>query len=828
MPDYEQDIKALQARLRVLEDENSLLVERAEDLLLLGQISEAIHAEPDIPTMFQLALEKIALFKGVDLVAICLSVDRGWRIEHCYDGRSTEDWSGLFIQPSAVGNALEGPQLLTGEACQTLLGHISPESDQVLFLPFSAEAYGTGCLLLAVSDDKSTVLQQSRDLFSRLLDLLAMNASNRMLLHNYQIANQALGQKLSVQTTELETSEERFRTVIEQAFEAIFLHDNSGRFLQVNQRACDLLGYTKEEMLQMRVSDIDVEFNSEQLAEFLQSFKSERYHQVRSIHRHKDGRQLPVEINVSQVRLGTEEYYLAICRDLTHQAEADKLRHQLDLLLENMPDMILMADVEGRLLYMNRAAKEILGYAHRGPINLTLAELMPAGTAEHCLQQRIPEAIQQGTWVGESQLISAQGELIPIMQTMVAPRNQLGVVENIFCIDRDLRELRKLEAQFIQAQKMEAIGRLVGGIAHDFNNVLAGITGNVFLLLRRAESEDQQKRLRAVQEMCRNAAGMVNQLLVFARKDNVNIEPLLLKSFLTDFADMYQVLVPENVMIRFTEVPADLAIMTDRTQFQQMLVNLLTNARDAVAAVRDPQIEFGVAPYIADEDFLQKHPRVKQNHLVQVSVADNGCGIPDELLENIFEPFFSTKEVKKGTGLGLAMVYGAVARQHGAIEISSQVGSGTTFSLFLPRAEALETTLDPADDGLVFGHGEVVILADDDSFVRDSHQDALEHLGYRVLPAADGQQALETFRSTPEVALAICDIVMPVLDGITAGEKMRELNSALPLLYMSGYADKVEYRDSLPEGAEILDKPVTVEQLSQRVAALLNQKSSLG
>lgn len=826
MSKAEQKIKELQSRLQVLEQENSTLVERAEDFLLLGLISEAVNAETDIDAMFTAALEKMALLKGVDLLAICRAREASWVVESSYDGRADRDINGRVLAlPVDQEPSEDGLLTISGSDCQTMLGPEYSCPTKILLIPFDAEAYGSGFLLLAVAGGDTEVLVQCRSLFCRALEILMMNVSNRLLLQKYLVANTALDQKLVEQGRALEKSEERFLTVIEQAFEGFFLHDSEGNILQVNQRACDSLGYSKNELLKMRVTDIGTGLTAEQHKIFLDGFKADNYQQRRSFHQHKDGHPIPVEINVSRVKLDEEFFYLAVVRDLSRQIDAEQLQKQLDLLLDNMPDVVCMATPEGKVLYQNRAAKAIFNINDESELSPSIYDLMPEQSAQLCRRERIPEAIENGVWVGESQLLAANTEIIPTLKTIVAPKNQLGIVENIFCIDRDLRDLRRLEVQFIQAQKMEAIGTLVGGIAHDFNNLLAGIMGNIFLLLRKTEPGAQQDRLKAVQQMCQNAAGMVAQLLVFARKDAVSMAPLKLKTFMAEFSKMYQVLIPENICFELGNISDDLAVQTDLTQFQQLMVNLLTNARDALAGCVNPTIGVSIEKFDADEAFLEKHQTLKQRQLVCISVIDNGCGIPPEIQAKIFEPFFTTKEINKGTGLGLAMVYGAIKRQQGVVEIISNIDQGTIVRLYLPRVQVDATLpVEETDEGLVGGLGELLILADDDAFVRDSHKDALIQLGYRVLPVADGQQALDTFQGCPQVALVISDIVMPNLDGVTAGRMMREINPDLPLLFMSGYADRAEHSKDLPTGAEILKKPASIEQLSQKVARLLRHR----
>ncbi len=823
MAECSSTIQELQARIQVLEQENALTVERAEDFLLLGQISETVSRETDIKAIFDAALEKIALLKGIDLVAICCAEQDGWRVEYSYDSRFEHNSNGLLLHQSALGSAAEdGTILLSGADCQTLLGPEYQNITEVLLIPYNVEIFAAGYLLLAVADADNEKLGQCRELFCRVTEVLLMNVSNRLLFQVYQEANAALGLKVSEQSAALEVGEERFRKVIEQAFDGFYLHDTQGRFMQVNQRACDALGYSKDELLQMQVSDVDSEFSPEAVEGLLESFDSANYQKFRSTHRHRDGHLIPVEISVSRVRLGNKDYFLSQVRDLTGQVEIEELQKKFDLLLENVPDVVCMASPDGQIQYLNRAAKEVFKLDGSSLKDTRLTDLMTAQSAELCETERIPAAIHDGVWIGESQLQVAGGEIIPTLQTIVAPKNKQGKVANIFCIDRDLRELRRLEEQFVEAQKMEAMGTLVGGIAHDFNNLLAGIMGNIFLLLRQVEDEEQSGRLKTMQQMCQGAAGMIAQLLVFARKDQVSIEPLRLNKFMDDFSKMYNVLIPENIRVELGDIDDELTVLTDLPQFQQLMINLLTNARDALAGCENPTIGVTLEAFEADDAFLAQHPTLKQKQLVCLSVTDNGCGVPAELQSKVFDPFFTTKGVNQGTGLGLAMVYGAVKRQDGAIKISSYPGQGTIIRLYLPRSLAGGSAVEPvAPPVLTYGHGELLILADDDAFVRESHKDALVQLGYRVIPVADGQQAVDTFRATPTVALVISDIVMPNLDGVTAGRMMRDIDPDLPLLYMTGYADRSEAAEDLPAGADVLKKPANIEQLSEAVALLL-------
>ena len=385
-------------------------------------------------------------------------------------------------------------------------------------------------------------------------------------------------------------------------------------------------------------------------------------------------------------------------------------------------------------------------------------------------------------------------------------------------------ELKLSAEQFSRTQQVADVSTLIGGIAHDFNNLLAAIMGNVFLLLRQVEEGPQKDRLRDVQKMCQNAADMTAQMLIFSRRNVFKREVLQLSSFMHDFGKMCQILIPQDVCLEIGTVAEDLIIQTDVAQFQQLLINLVTNAQEALKGQKNPTIGISVEAVTADQKFLAKHPTIKHQDLVCISVIDNGRGVPQELHKKIFTPFFTTKKKTQGTGLGLSMVADAVKRLQGAIELNSVPGQGTIMRLFLPcELQQADERRNGLREDLEYGQGELLLLADDDAFVRDSHKDVLVQLGYRVLAVADGRQALEAFTEYPQVVMAILDVAMPKLDGVSAAQQMRQIRPELPVLFMTGYADRVLAKQSLPDDAELLNKPAGMPELSRRVHRLLEQ-----
>lgn len=390
---------------------------------------------------------------------------------------------------------------------------------------------------------------------------------------------------------------------------------------------------------------------------------------------------------------------------------------------------------------------------------------------------------------------------------------------------QDITELHEMEEQLRQAQKMEAVGTLVGGIAHDFNNKLAAITGNLYLAQSLiSDNPKVQERLEAVERLSFEAASMVQQLLTFARKGKVEKRPLLLTSFIKESAKLNRVAIPEDIQLIIDFGSDPLPVMGDIIQLQQVFLNLLNNARDALSGVEKPRIEVLLKRYEPDAAFCEAHPEAKSAEAFAcLQVRDNGSGIAEENLDHLFDPFFTTKEVGKGTGLGLAMVYGVVTGHDGIIDVESKPGEGACFSIYLPinsfgAGESSSTELDEP----VPGKGETILIADDDQNVLEVLGGVLTSLNYKVLKAHDGQSAVELFGAhADEIDLVILDIVMPEMKGPDAAREIRKIRDDVKILYATGY-DSHQQKGRESRDADVLEKPYRFERVSRVIRQLLD------
>ena len=388
------------------------------------------------------------------------------------------------------------------------------------------------------------------------------------------------------------------------------------------------------------------------------------------------------------------------------------------------------------------------------------------------------------------------------------------------------KALKASEELFLHAQKMEAIGILVGGIAHDFNNFLAGITGNLYLLKARLKEQPELlDRISTIDQLCFKAANMISQLLAFARKDHVEMKNLSLTAFVSEALELALLGIPENIKLKQEFVSDALMIRGDISQLQQVILNIINNARDALKNTSEPEIIVRLTPFTPDTTFSQKYEnRNIADQYAHLSIQDNGCGISDTDRQHIFEPFFTTKEQDKGTGLGLAMAFGSVQTHGGIIDVESEPGMGATFHIYLPLQQ-MHTEPEPSPSRKISGgHGETILLADDDAQIRESIGEVLESIGYRVLLAANGREAVAMFEKyQDQIALSILDLAMPEMGGRAAAEKIHSLDMSASVLFATGYdkSGALNNEDDIHID-QIIEKPFSIETLSSRITRLIN------
>jgi len=387
-------------------------------------------------------------------------------------------------------------------------------------------------------------------------------------------------------------------------------------------------------------------------------------------------------------------------------------------------------------------------------------------------------------------------------------------------------ERKKLEARLLQAQKMEAIGRLAGGIAHDFNNILTAIIGYTQILLIRTANDSQlQHYVEQVFTSAERAADLTKDLLAFSRKQVLHTEPLDACDILRRLRKMLERLIPEDMDFRTTLSEDELVVMADRGKIEQVIMNLVTNARDAMPT--GGVLSVGISRAVMDGRFVHSHGFGEPGEYACISVADAGHGMDEETRRKLFEPFFTTKEVGKGTGLGMAIIYGVVKQHNGYISVYSEPGRGTTFRIYLPLIAGEVAAIPETQDKDPIASGtETILLAEDDASVRELHKTILETAGYEVIEAVDGQDALDRFMRQPKaVDMLVTDVIMPKIDGKRLYQEIEKIRPDMGVLFMSGYTrDIVIERGILDHEWNFLAKPVRSVDLLRKVRHILDQK----
>ena len=492
-------------------------------------------------------------------------------------------------------------------------------------------------------------------------------------------------------------------------------------------------------------------------------------------------------------------------------------------LVENAKDIIYTHDLEGRYLTLNKAGEEVTGYTREEAVGKSLAQVVAPEYLEKAREMVAKKLSGEGPTIYDLEIVAKDGRRVAVeVSTMLLYRD--GEPVAVQGVARDVTERRQLEEQLRQAQKMEAVGRLAGGIAHDFNNLLTIIGGYTSLMLRKmGPSDPLREKAEGVKEAADRAAELTRQLLAFSRKQILQPRVIDLNELIRGTGKMLRALISEDYEIVTALPPGVGRINADPGQVEQILMNLLVNARDAMPGGGKIVIE--TADVDLGGDYASTHIAASPGPYVMLAVTDSGTGMDAETQKHIFEPFFTTKDVSKGTGLGLATVYGIVKQSGGSIWVYSEPGAGTTFKIYLPRVEEeAEAGSSQEKQSSRATGSETVLLVEDDPAVGAFARDVLEECGYRVLVAAGPDEALRLCEGHDgPVQLLLTDVVMPRMNGRQLALAAAELRPGMRVLYMSGYTDDAILRRGLLDpDLPFIQKPFTPDALEVKVREVLD------
>lgn len=618
-------------------------------------------------------------------------------------------------------------------------------------------------------------------------------------------------------------SEAKYQGLLEHLTDFVYTLDPEGLLLSINRAAARSLGYEPEEVIGRSISEIIPPDVRGFIPENLKKVLDEGYAEGLSKYVAKDGDIHYLEYRSVAIRPGDRPHYVVgVARDVTERVtmrrKLQESETKFQLLIESAHDGIIYIDAEGRIQFANPRMKEILKDSH--PEGKMLRDYYDAENGE-ILRKNLEiraKGLSSTYFASLTDLEGNYRQLVvsgtPFLDEKKNYRGAIGVYT-------DISELKKLEAQLQQSQKMEAVGTLAGGIAHDFNNILSGVLGYASLLKQLVAPGSQMAHYaEMIEKSAERGAALAGKLLAFSRKGKRFIQSVDVHQVVDEVVEILNHTLDRKITVHTEKNAPTSLIEGDPGQIQQVLMNLCINASDAMPRGGCLAISTGLTR--ADEAFCQGQESLASGSFLELRVEDTGEGMTEYVMERLFEPFFTTKEEGKGTGLGLSMVYGTVKDHGGTVKASSQIGKGSVFTVLLPLQDAQSKKAEPlAKRPIAYGTGTILVV-DDEEIIRQLLTEMLQEMGFRVLSASDGVEALEKYRNNwRAIDLVIMDFIMPRLSGREAFLAMKEINSEVKVILSTGYGRDGAVEDALGQGiVGFVQKPFRAEELADVLASV--------
>ena len=616
-------------------------------------------------------------------------------------------------------------------------------------------------------------------------------------------------------------SESRYRSLIEFSPDAIFTWDLQGGIEYWNRAAEELYGWTKEEAKEKLPHELLKTVYPLPREAVIEALQRTGFWAGELIHTTREGDRTVVESRHVLIEgADGRSLVLETNRDITNRKRIEEqLRKQAEL-LDQARDAITLRDMQDRIVYWNKGAERIYGWKVDEVTGTDIRQLLYRNRlAEFDNAKRF--LLETGEWVGEVEQVTRNDKPIVTQGRWTLLRKEDGEAEAVLAINTDITEKKKLESQFLRAQRMESIGTLAGGIAHDINNILSPILMAAQLLRLKVKNPDVRGMIDILESNAERGGDLVKQLLQFAK--GVEGERIILqpKHIIKDIVKTLKETFPKSIQIGFSTAEDLYPVIGDATQIHQVLMNLCVNARDAIHG--SGQIRVDAKNIWIDDHYAQMNLDSQAGQFVLITVSDTGSGIADDVKEKIFEPFFTTKEKGKGTGLGLSTVLTIVKSHGGFVNVYSEEGRGTEFRVYLPVAAGSDDRENYEEtSNFPLGQGEVILVVDDEAAIRQITKHTLESFGYNVITAADGTEALAVFAQQQEkIEVVITDMSMPYLDGPATIRALRRLSPHIKIIAVSGLTENKKALEADMKVSEFLIKPFKAEELLESLAKIL-------
>ncbi len=515
---------------------------------------------------------------------------------------------------------------------------------------------------------------------------------------------------------------------------------------------------------------------------------------------------------------------LGICHDITDRSRMESEHRRLAKVIDQSTEAVILTDISGNIEYANASFERLTGYDYHDVCGENI-NILKSGKHEDHFYKNLWETILRGeTWSGRFINLRKDKTQFESESLIFAVRDRKGEIVNFVGMMRDVTQECMLEEQLRQAQKMNAIGQLAGGVAHDFNNLLMVIRNSAqFIKMDAKEGTDTESDAVAIIEAANRAAMLTRQLLAFSRKQVLDTKKLDLNKVVEDLKSMLERLMPENIRIQFAGYNEPCVIHADVGQLEQVVMNMAINARDAMSDGGVISIEIDTERLTTDLSHSVVDIVKEDGDYAVIKIIDNGSGMSEETISRIFEPFFTTKGVGKGTGLGLSTAYGIIRQHNGNVAVSSVIGEGTTFKIYLPLKEGVAKSGKEKAAIKMSGGAETILVVEDEPGVLKVVQRMLKSLGYIVHTATNGVHALNVLKDLPKVDLLFSDVMMPEMNGTDLAERVRKDRPEIKILFASGYSEfHIKEGSLLDEKSNLIQKPYELSAVSRKVRDVLD------